>query len=405
MKKSIIIKVILGIIFIYASIAIGGIPKQVCLQGIVTDSTGNPLSDGNYSFSFNIYNQSAGGSSIYTETTSSLEVKSGLFSYYLGTNSTLDLPFGTDYWLGITVGAGEEFSPRQKIVSVGNAYQSLNSDSSGYVKNAITVTTTLYLPDAANILGGTLSNTRLSTNIPQINSSNIWSGTQQFNGRVGINMTNNSHAWLQVAEDGYSQSTWTNGQIMAMGASDSSKRLVLGYDSNKDLGFIQAANSSGPRNHILQNAGGNVGVFNYLTQPTERLEIGTGNMKLQAGNILLASGYTVDGIDISQNNAPYLGNDTTQVLTSATYFDCVTTVNYRTGGVTVNWSAPFTAPPCVTSQLIVTSYADVVSYDVQWTNLTSTSGTFRVNYTYSGDYQSGEASTNIVKVMIHAIGK
>jgi hypothetical protein len=394
---------ILGIAF--SSNSMANIPKQISIQGEVTDSNGDPLGDGSYAFTFSIYTQANGGSALYTESSSSFAVKNGVFQYYLGTNNSLNLPFGTEYWVGISVGGGSEMTPRQKIVSVGNAYKALNSDTANYALTALNASTATYLTDAGDILGGNLADTRLSTNIPRLNTSNIWTGTQRFNGKVGVNMANNGQSWLQIAADGCGQGSLEQGQIMAMSVSSVRKRLIMGYDSSNDCGYINAGRSLEAWTNLnLQNAGGNVGIFTYNTAPTERLEIGTGNVKLRAGNILMNTGYTVDGVDVSQNNATYLGNETTQVLTAATYYDCVTSVTYRSGGVTVNWSAPFTQPPSITSDVFVSSYNQYVSYDIQWTNVTSTSGTFRVNWQCASSGVCGEASTD-VKVMIHTIGK
>ena len=116
----------------------------------------------------------------------------------------------------------------------------------------------------------------------------------------------------------------------------------------------------------------------------------------------MATGYKVDGVDVSQENATWLGSTSSQTLTSAGYYDCVTSVNYVNGGVNVVWTAPFTQVPSVTSGIKVASYSSSIVYEVQWTALTNSGGTFRVNYRDTS--QSGEAPTDSVSVMIHAIG-
>ena len=134
------------------------IPQQINIQGQLTDASGAPL-NGNYSFTFGIYYIRIGGSAIFSETTSSLTVNNGIFNYLLGTNTPLSLAFGTTYWLGINVNGDGEMTPRQPIVSVGDAYKAWNSDS------AFAASTSTYLTSAANIIGGTLADVRLSTNV------------------------------------------------------------------------------------------------------------------------------------------------------------------------------------------------------------------------------------------------
>src|SRR5579862_5414932 len=108
-----------GLFFYQSSPSWAGIPQQINIQGQVTDTTGNPMADGNYDFTFSLYTIASGGSNIFTESTTSYPVKNGIFSYLLGTNNTLALPFGTPYWLGVQFNSDPEMTPRQKIASVG----------------------------------------------------------------------------------------------------------------------------------------------------------------------------------------------------------------------------------------------------------------------------------------------
>ncbi|MFZ0454053.1 MAG: hypothetical protein WAM24_09880, partial [Ignavibacteriaceae bacterium] len=59
------------------------IPRTISYQGVLTDTTGNPKPDGNYSFTFSLYESSKGGNIIWSET-KTLIVTKGLFSTLLG---------------------------------------------------------------------------------------------------------------------------------------------------------------------------------------------------------------------------------------------------------------------------------------------------------------------------------
>ncbi|MDQ7039787.1 MAG: hypothetical protein Q9M35_02505 [Rhodothermus sp.] len=80
-------------------------------QGVLTDSEGNPVPDGNYNFLFKIYLQASGGDAIWEES-QVVVVSGGLFDAVLGLVSPLDLPFDRPYYLGLSVDGGSEMSPR-----------------------------------------------------------------------------------------------------------------------------------------------------------------------------------------------------------------------------------------------------------------------------------------------------
>jgi hypothetical protein len=97
------------------------IPTTMSYQGILKDASNNYLT-GTYSMTFKLYSASSGGSALWTETQSSVSVTSGRFAVTLGSTTAISLSFNADYWLGITVGADSEMTPRVKLTSVGYAY-------------------------------------------------------------------------------------------------------------------------------------------------------------------------------------------------------------------------------------------------------------------------------------------
>lgn len=88
---------------------------KLSVQGVLRKSNGTVVDDGNYSLTFRIYNVSEGGSSLWSETQSEVEVNSGVYSVLLGTVTELNLPFDTDYFLGVKVGSTPEMSPRAQL--------------------------------------------------------------------------------------------------------------------------------------------------------------------------------------------------------------------------------------------------------------------------------------------------
>jgi len=103
--------------------AVADIPQVINYQGKVTDTGGTPVADGMYNMQFDIYNSDTGGTSLWSSGTISVEVTGGVFSVLLGQSPqpTLNLDFGQDYWLGVTVESDVQ-APRQRLGSVSYSY-------------------------------------------------------------------------------------------------------------------------------------------------------------------------------------------------------------------------------------------------------------------------------------------
>ncbi len=103
----------------------GPVPAMVNYQGYLTDSSGNPIT-GILSVTFSIYESVSGGTAVWTETHSSVNVTDGLFTVLLGSVTPIDPsnPTGGGYYLGIQVGSDPEMTPRQQLVSVPYALRS-----------------------------------------------------------------------------------------------------------------------------------------------------------------------------------------------------------------------------------------------------------------------------------------
>ena len=93
-------------------------PALINYQGRLVDANGNPLS-GTYSLTFKIYSVASGGAADWTET-QSLALDNGIFNANLGASTALAPSlFSSDTrYLGVTVGADAEMSPRVRLLSV-----------------------------------------------------------------------------------------------------------------------------------------------------------------------------------------------------------------------------------------------------------------------------------------------
>ena len=169
------------------------IPRTISYQGILTDTTANAKPDGEYNFTFRLYESNTGGSALWSES-KKLFVKKGLFTTNLGDQTPFgdDIKFDKPYWLSIQIESEAELSPRIALTSVGYSISSINSDTAGYAKkfkidNGQLVRSINGLKDNITLTGdgGTTINT--SGDTIKISSSS-GSGT----GIQGIQNTNNT---------------------------------------------------------------------------------------------------------------------------------------------------------------------------------------------------------------------
>ena len=120
-------------VFLFVALAVQNasaqVPKTLSYQGILTDSNGNVVADGNYDLIFSIYDDSTGVSADWTETHNNLAVTNGLFGVVLGVTTTLDLDFSEQYWLGIKVGTDPEIPERIRLTSSAYTFRAIVADS------------------------------------------------------------------------------------------------------------------------------------------------------------------------------------------------------------------------------------------------------------------------------------
>ena len=95
------------------SAAFAASPATVLLEGAMHSQGGGAAADGNYNFTFTIYDKQAGGTAAWTEGPATVALQSGRFSYALGSKTKLDaakLAALDAQWLGIKVGSDPELA-------------------------------------------------------------------------------------------------------------------------------------------------------------------------------------------------------------------------------------------------------------------------------------------------------
>lgn len=127
---------IISVLFFGVQNSKAAINSQINYQGKLTDSLGVAKADGNYDMIISIYDADSGGNCLWTArgtcgtpTARSVALLNGIFSIMLGDtgagdNALTGLDFNAPYYLGVTVGADAEMTPRKPI---GAAAYSFNS--------------------------------------------------------------------------------------------------------------------------------------------------------------------------------------------------------------------------------------------------------------------------------------
>ncbi len=106
-------------------------PTSTSLEGFVSATGGGPVADGDYSFTFALYKAENGGKAMWSEGPVKVAIKSGRFSYVLGTSkpitSTLLAGLG-QAWLALEIGANPPL-PRIRLRSVPYALEAARAAS------------------------------------------------------------------------------------------------------------------------------------------------------------------------------------------------------------------------------------------------------------------------------------
>src|SRR5262245_3177230 len=116
MKRVFFILACSFVLFVLALPAVAQIPMTMSYQGVLTDNAGGIPPDGSHSFTFTIYDNAVGGTTLWTET-QSRPVTRGGFDALLGSVNPLTIAFDKPYYLGIQVDGGAELTPRTPLAT------------------------------------------------------------------------------------------------------------------------------------------------------------------------------------------------------------------------------------------------------------------------------------------------
>jgi len=128
--------------------------SEMSYQGWLTDAAGNPI-NGTRNMTFRLYTIDTGGTSIWEEAHSGVQVTDGLFNVVLGGTTALDeANFHQPLYLEVEVG-GETLLPRQKLLAAAYAFSLVpGAVIKGYIAATETYSSTLNVANLLAVGGG-----------------------------------------------------------------------------------------------------------------------------------------------------------------------------------------------------------------------------------------------------------
>lgn len=138
-----LLKLVAGAVLLaVAAPVFASVPNLMNFQGVLKDGSGNPVANGSYTVTFNIYPTPTGGTVLWTEAQSVITT-AGLFAVILGsTNPVPDSVFkDTTRYLGVAVSPDPEMLPRQRLVTVGYSFRvnSVDGASGGTITSKVSI--------------------------------------------------------------------------------------------------------------------------------------------------------------------------------------------------------------------------------------------------------------------------
>ncbi|MEQ1515216.1 MAG: tail fiber domain-containing protein [Usitatibacteraceae bacterium] len=103
------------------------IPQTINYQGYLTNPGGTPLST-TVAMTFKLYSTVTGGAPLYAEVQPAVLVSNGSFNALIGAVTPIPLPFDRPYWLGVSINADAEMTPRQPLSSTPYAFRAIAVD-------------------------------------------------------------------------------------------------------------------------------------------------------------------------------------------------------------------------------------------------------------------------------------
>lgn len=232
-------------------------PRVISYQGVAFDDNNTPLVDGEHSFTFTLYPSATSKAIVYTQT-SQIRTVNGLFSALIGPLPE-EIPFNTPYWLGISINASAELTPRTELTSVPYALNANSADTAlvakGIAPDATGVVTAINGRSGnVTLQGGGNTTVSMNGEVIQISSDPSGSGQSwELQGNTGTDPkihfigTNDVHKFeIRVAADSITDvSSQGYGRVLFFEGNPISPNLIGGYRENARAENTEGATIAG----------------------------------------------------------------------------------------------------------------------------------------------------------------
>jgi hypothetical protein len=263
-----------GIVLFLGAQAWADVPKLINFQGRLTDGSGTPVKDSTYSVLFTIYDDSSGGTNLWSET-QPVATKGGTFNVNLGSATALpDTIFDdTTRYLAMKVGTDPEMTPRQRMVSMAYGYRvrTVDGATGGTISGDVAIQSDLTV--SGNVGIGT-TNPMRTLHIASPTTSNEFvmevkdglADWRKWNFVVNGGTGNKQDLHLRILNDAGDNTTagimsWLNNGNVGIGTTSPSDKLEVSGNSEPLIRVTNTGMSGNPYLRMGMNSGNNAAIF------------------------------------------------------------------------------------------------------------------------------------------------
>ena len=307
--------------------------RVLTYQGLLKNSSGDPVPDASYNITFRIYNTSSGGSALWTSSVTSVTTAGGYFTDQLG---PVTLPFDTTYYLSVQVQSDPEMTTRQRFTispysaSADTANYAFRADTASYALSGggggsrwtlagSVLSTNDYWAIARGNAGNTLlgDSARTMVNLGSYSQTGYSSGSRIYS-TVGGGIANQARGNYSTIAGGNTNITYAASGTVGGGANNARDSNSAGNGTTDDGAFV----GGGAKNIINGKYSATVGGYsNSSTNWYDFIGGGLTNRILGYGGVIaggvsdtvladlggVASGYSNKAGDSQADTGAFIG--------------------------------------------------------------------------------------------------